>query len=48
MGFMVGTTRHHDVSEADRMRMLGGTMDMFQIKFIMGAIMVFQHAFFLD
>ena len=36
------------VSEAERRRMLGGTMDMFQIKFLIGAIMVFQHAFFLN
>ena len=48
MGFMVGTTAHDAVTEAERRRMLGGTMDMFQIKFLIGAIMVFQHAFFLN
>ena len=48
MGFMVGTTSHSKVAEADRVRMLGGTMDMFQIKFVTGAMMVFQHAFFLN
>ena len=48
MGFMVGTTQNPAVSEADRVRMLGGTMDMHQIKYVTGAILVFQHAFFLN
>lgn len=48
MGFMVGTTNHAAASEADRMRMRGGTMDIFQMKFLMSAVLVFQHAFFLN
>ena len=48
MGFMAGTTANDAVTEPERIRMLGGTMDMFQIKFLIGAFMVFQHAFFLN
>jgi hypothetical protein len=50
MGFMEGTTAEpsHSVIEADRRRILGGTMDMHALTFLVGSILVFQKAFFAD
>jgi hypothetical protein len=50
MGFMEGTTAEpsHSVTEADRRRILGGTMDMHALTFLVGSILVFQEAFFAD
>jgi hypothetical protein len=50
MGFLEGTTAEpfHSVTEADRRRILGGTMDMHVLTFLVGSILVFQEAFFAD
>jgi hypothetical protein len=43
MGFMEGTTAEpsHSVTKADRRRILGGTMDMHALTFLVGSILVF-------
>jgi hypothetical protein len=50
MGFMEGTTAEpsNSITEADRRRILGGTMDMHALTFLVGSILVFQEAFFAD
>jgi hypothetical protein len=50
MGFMEGTTAEpsHSVTEADRRRILGDTMDMHALTFLVGSILVFQEAFFAN
>jgi hypothetical protein len=50
MGFMEGTTAEPSpsITEADRRRILGGTMDMHGLTFLVGSILVFQEAFFAD
>jgi hypothetical protein len=49
-GFMEGTTAEpsQSVTEADRRRILGGTMDMHALTFLVGSILVFHKAFFAD
>ncbi|GAQ87977.1 hypothetical protein KFL_003910030 [Klebsormidium nitens] len=49
MGFMDGTTHVcPSISEADRRRILGSTMDMHSLHFLVGSIHCFQAAFFTD
>ena len=49
MGFMDDTTKVcPSISEADRRRILGSTMDMHALQFIIGSIQCFQFAFFTD
>ena len=49
MGFMDGTTKVcPSISEADRRRILGSTMDMHSLQFLIGSIQCFQFAFFTD
>ena len=49
MGFMDGTTHVcPSISEADRRRILGSTMDMHSLHFLVGSIHYFQAAFFND
>jgi hypothetical protein len=48
-GFMDNTTRVGPaILEADRRRILGGTMDMHALTFLIGSILCFQGAFFTD
>ena len=50
MGFMENTTAAPTdrIKEADRRRLLGSTMDMHALTFLVGCIQVFQQAFFAD
>jgi site-specific DNA-cytosine methylase len=48
MGFMDNTTCAPFITEADRRRLLGSTMDMHALTFLVGSVMCFQHAFFSD
>ena len=50
MGFMDNTTLEpaDRIKEADRKRLLGSTMDMHALCFLVGCIQVFQQAFFAD
>jgi site-specific DNA-cytosine methylase len=48
MGFMDNTTCAPSITEADRRQLLGSTMDMHALTFLVGSVMCFQHAFFSD
>jgi hypothetical protein len=50
MGFMENATAApaDRIKEADRRRLLGSTMDMHALTFLIGCIRVFQQAFFAD
>jgi site-specific DNA-cytosine methylase len=48
MGFMDNTTCAPSITKADRRLLLGSTMDMHALTFLVGSVMCFQHAFFLD
>jgi hypothetical protein len=46
--FMDNTTCAPSITEADRRRLLGSTMDTHALTFLVGSVMCFQHAFFSD
>ena len=49
MGFMENTTEAGPpITEADRRRLLGSTMDMHALTFLVSIIKCFQFAFFTD